>query len=330
MNRCFHSSVNSVRSFVDNIRPVNNRIGADVNDNELPITIPPEIIASSSRDQVSTVLVDLPLQCSAETNSIHHQSDDDNMNSQSLTEMHLQHQYHKRRVSIGVNSHFSETSRIDKKRRIIRNLFHIWDNQLALKLLGSRRRILEEQERHESYSHWVIHPCSKFRLALMVSILQLFVYNNYIIQSHRIIWDIVMLIILSINVTLLPVAVAFFDDSINPGWFTFNVISDVIFVTDIFLNFWTGIFTNDNSVNLELSKIRRAYFKKWLLLDCFAVFPFDYIALAVTQVKSMRSLLKASRALRVLRMIRLLSLLKLLRVARFMRYLAKWEEVHTA
>ena len=138
-----------------------------------------------------------------------------------------------------------------------------------------------------------------------------------------------MLIILSINVTLLPVAVAFFDDSINPGWFTFNVISDVIFVTDIFLNFWTGIFTNDNSVNLELSKIRRTYFKKWLLLDCFAVFPFDYIALAVTQVKSMRSLLKASRALRVLRMIRLLSLLKLLRVARFMRYLAKWEEVHT-
>ena len=174
MNRCsncFHSSVNSVRSFLDNIRPVNNRIGPDVNDNELPT---PEIIASSSRDQVSTVLVDLPLQCSAETNSIHHQSDDDNMNSQSLTEMHLQHQYHKRRVSIEVNSHFSETSRIDKKRRIIRSLFHIWDSQLALKLFGSRRRILEEQERQESYSHWVIHPCSKFRLALMVSILQLF------------------------------------------------------------------------------------------------------------------------------------------------------------
>ena len=136
-----------------------------------------------------------------------------------------------------------------------------------------------------------------------------------------------MLAILAINVMLLPVAVAFFDESINPGWITFNVFSDTFFIGDIFLNFWTGVITNENTVYLELSKIRQTYFKTWLLLDLLAVFPFDYVALIITHLKSMRALLKASRALRVLRMIRLLSLLKLLRVARFMRYLAKWEEV---
>lgn len=136
-----------------------------------------------------------------------------------------------------------------------------------------------------------------------------------------------MFIILAINVSILPVAVSFFDDSISPGWITFNVFSDALFVMDIILNFWTGIITQEGIVYLDLSKVRRKYFKSWLLPDILAVLPFDYVALMTTHMQSMTSLLMASRALRLIRLIRLLTLLKLLRVARFMRYLAKWEEV---
>ncbi len=137
-----------------------------------------------------------------------------------------------------------------------------------------------------------------------------------------------MFIFLAVNVILLPVAIAFFDDdSINPGWISFSVCSDTLFIIDIILNFWTGVITKENVVYLEFNKIRQAYLKSWFLLDVLAVLPFDYFALIAVHMQSRNSLLKASRALRILRLLRLLSLLKLVRVARFMRYLAKWEEV---
>lgn len=52
---------------------------------------------------------------------------------------------------------------VDSRRKLKRSLFHAWDNPLALKLLGTRKRIQEEQERQEHITQWVIHPCSKIR-----------------------------------------------------------------------------------------------------------------------------------------------------------------------
>ena len=47
--------------------------------------------------------------------------------------------------------------------RKLRSLFHVSDNRIALKLFGSRRGIMKEEERLKNCQHWVIHPCSKFR-----------------------------------------------------------------------------------------------------------------------------------------------------------------------
>lgn len=145
--------------------------------------------------------------------------------------------------------------------------------------------------------------------------------------SHRIYWDILMLTILSINVTFLPVAIAFFKQNVEPGWVAFNCISDFLFIIDIVLHFYTGIITTDNTVLLDLKQIRITYMKKWLVIDMISVFPFDYIVLGVTESVPVYDLLTASRALRLLRLIKLLSLLRLLKLIRFLRYLTKWEEV---
>ena len=138
-----------------------------------------------------------------------------------------------------------------------------------------------------------------------------------------------MFFILSVDVILLPVAIAFYDDSIDPGWLTLNIVTDIFFVIDIVLNFWTGLITNDNFVILELRRIRRTYFRCWLWVDLIAVCPLDYIALGLTNIASVRALLQAARILRVFRLARLLSLLRLLRVVKFMKNLSKWEEVTT-
>ena len=305
---------------MDFVTPVNNRVIPGTTSDL--VAVPPEENVSISSEQIhSAVLVDLPFQCK--------EVDEESL-PQNYTDMH---HLSYGNVHIGENSHqhlssLHHNGLIHKRRNIMRNLFHVWDSRLSLKMFGTKRRIIEEQERQESCTHWVIHPCSKFRYlsVIILSFITVIVYPC-IIYTCRIVWDIIMLLILAVNVTLLPVTVAFFDNSINPGWIVLNALSDLVFIIDIFLNFWTGIITTDNTVVLDLCQIRRAYFKKWLPIDFVAVFPFDYIALFVTHIKSMKSLLKASRALRILRMMRLLSLIRLLRVARFMRYLAKWEEV---
>ena len=46
---------------------------------------------------------------------------------------------------------------------------------------------------------------------------------------------------------VLPVSIAFYsEDQTEPVWLTLNTIIDVLFITDIFINFRTGIASTDN------------------------------------------------------------------------------------
>lgn len=137
-----------------------------------------------------------------------------------------------------------------------------------------------------------------------------------------------MFMILAINVLLLPVAIAFFDDSLNIGWIAFSMFSDICFFVDVIFNFRTGIITNENVIILEQAKICRIYLKSWFLLDIISLLPLDYIGMIIFYSYSNRdSLIMATRALRATKLVRLVTLLKLLRAIRFLRYLSKWEQV---
>lgn len=99
-----------------------------------------------------------------------------------------------------------------------------------------------------------------------------------------------MLVFLMLNVILLPLVISFSSDGVNPGWLTFSCFSDVIFLSDILLNFWTGYITEENVVILDLKQIRKFYIKRWLTLDILSVFPFDYIMLGIFQAQSLTAL----------------------------------------
>ncbi|KYM88774.1 Potassium/sodium hyperpolarization-activated cyclic nucleotide-gated channel 2 [Atta colombica] len=43
-------------------------------------------------------------------------------------------------------------------------LFQPTDNKLAMKLFGSKKALMKERIRQKAAGHWVIHPCSSFRL----------------------------------------------------------------------------------------------------------------------------------------------------------------------
>ena len=136
---------------------------------------------------------------------------------------------------------------------------------------------------------------------------------------------------LMLNVVLLPVSIAFYPDPANPGWLTFNIVSDITFLIDIVMNFWTGLITEDNQIVLNIKKLRRSYAKRWLIVDLVSLLPFDYVTFfAFSLSASSTTAVQASRVLRLLRpLTKLLSLVKLLRLVKFLHALSKWEEVCT-
>ena len=136
---------------------------------------------------------------------------------------------------------------------------------------------------------------------------------------------------LMLNVVLLPVSIAFYPDPANPGWLTFNIVSDITFLIDIVMNFWTGLITEDNQIVVNIKKLRRSYAKRWLIVDLVSLLPFDYVTFfAFSLSASSTTAVQASRVLRLLRpLTKLLSLVKLLRLVKFLHALSKWEEVCT-
>ncbi|CAL1261156.1 unnamed protein product [Larinioides sclopetarius] len=188
-------------------------------------------------------------------------------------------------------------------------LFQPSDNKLAMKLFGSKKALMKERIRQKAAGHWVIHPCSKFRLY----------------------WDLCMLFFLVANLIVLPVAISFFNDDLSTRWIAFNCLSDTVFLLDILVNFRTGIMNQDNSeqVILDPGLIARQYLRTWFFLDLISSIPLDYIFLIFNQdYEENYQLLHAGRALRILRLAKMLSLLRLLRLSRLVRYVSQWEEVY--
>lgn len=56
-------------------------------------------------------------------------------------------------------------------------------------------------------------------------------------------------VLLIFTVTILPVSIAFYSEKqLNPEWLTINILVDFLFLSDVFVNFRTGVYTSDDEV----------------------------------------------------------------------------------
>ena len=158
-----------------------------------------------------------------------------------------------------------------------------------------------------------------------------------------------MLTILTFIVVYLPVSVSFFREEsiLVPGWLTVNIVLDVLFISDIIINFRTGImmegkaekviplnllvFSIMTSVSLQIILDQKLvaihYLKTWFAVDLISSLPLDYITLIFVVNGSTGAILKISKGLRILRLVKLFRLLRLLRFSKLLQYLTIWEEV---
>ncbi|XP_053087520.1 potassium/sodium hyperpolarization-activated cyclic nucleotide-gated channel 2 [Pangasianodon hypophthalmus] len=149
-------------------------------------------------------------------------------------------------------------------------------------------------------------------------------------QKNWFYWDLVMLFLMMSNLVILPWCITFFEDQNTLPWIMFNMASDTLFLTDLILNFRTGILEDDNShIILDPQVIRRRYLQGWFLVDFISSIPVDYIFLAVDLEARLESaeVYRTARALRIVRFTKILSLLRLLRLSRLIRYIHQWEEI---
>lgn len=62
-------------------------------------------------------------------------------------------------------------------------------------------------------------------------------------------WDIMVTVLLIFTVTVLPVSIAFYSDQqLNSEWLIINILVDTLFLTDVVINFRTGILSPDDVV----------------------------------------------------------------------------------
>ncbi|XP_078490968.1 potassium/sodium hyperpolarization-activated cyclic nucleotide-gated channel 2-like [Ciona intestinalis] len=178
--------------------------------------------------------------------------------------------------------------------------------KFSLRMYGSQKAVEQEQKRQESAGSFVIHPYSNFRFY----------------------WDFFTLILLLISMIIIPVAITFFNDEMrtDSGWIAFNLCLDFWFLSDIIMNFHTGIIVEygDGDVVLDLPTIRSRYLRSWFAIDLISTLPVDYL-LQLTSGSSASA--SASRAMKLFRFAKIISLLRLLRISRLIRYVHQWEHI---
>ena len=184
-------------------------------------------------------------------------------------------------------------------RNQLQNIFAPTDHKLAMKLFGSKKALMKERVRQKEIGHWIIHPCSSFRLNF--SLLKM--KASFVTQANP-------------KVLLGPVhAVAAGGEPYHPScrhlllqWWPLHAMGRfqlrlrhhlphwhwVQFQNRCqiaIMNIWSltlkGIMKVDNieQVILDPKLIARGYMSTWFLLDLISSIPLDYIFLIFNSVR---------------------------------------------
>ena len=96
------------------------------------------------------------------------------------------------------------------------------------------------------------------------------------------VWQALMILSVCYTTIMAPIELCFDDvqASLPTGLWILDVVIDIIFLSDIVLNFHLAIVV-DHRLNVDKSTIRRKYLRKWFAIDAIGSFPGDTIFLIV-------------------------------------------------
>lgn len=151
-------------------------------------------------------------------------------------------------------------------------------------------------------SMFTIHPGSKFVSA----------------------WSYITLSLLAYTCSILPYNVCFGDGAtIFSTLFFIEVICDILFILDLFFNFFIGYYDEDKDKLIMSNKeIACNYMKGWFIIDLVSTFPFNYLEYLGNGDPSQRNK-SLNKLIRLTKLPRLYKLIKLFKLLRFLKFLKK-------
>lgn len=89
-------------------------------------------------------------------------------------------------------------------------------------------------------------------------------------------WNLMMLVII-IEISLFTPYRIPFEDVTPPSWFYIDVITDFLFLIDVFLNFITAVEKDNGELCIDRVEIVTSYLKSWFLIDITSSIPITLI-----------------------------------------------------
>jgi len=137
--------------------------------------------------------------------------------------------------------------------------------------------------------------------------------------SFRVNWDLALGAIILYSVVIIPYRLGFGVEIKRPSAnFIVDSCIDVIFLSDMVLNFFTGYYDSNELFVTDLRLIRRHYLRTWFTVDLLSTVPVDLLV---------ELLVGGGGALRSLKLIRTLRLAKLARLKKLSRVVAQLEDI---
>ena len=136
-------------------------------------------------------------------------------------------------------------------------------------------------------------------------------------NTSRLRWDFVIVLAVLYNCLVIPMRIGFGDDKFGP-LSAIDLLIDLMFMSDIFVNFVTGYFrtikdTGEQQLVLSQPAAALHYARSWFFFDMIASLPVDFMLLLKVSPK-------------VLLYMRFPRMLRLMRLPRLFRYMNRWEE----
>ena len=131
----------------------------------------------------------------------------------------------------------------------------------------------------------------------------------------KIIWNILIMFLLLYTATVLPYRVCF-NQLQSPKWMLADMVIDLIFLSDVVINFNTAQVSISERLIYSRKEIAKNYLKSWFFIDFFSSIPIDFI---ISNNNSSSAYNKFFRIFRVSRIYRIIKILRLLKLMRFLK-----------
>ena len=142
------------------------------------------------------------------------------------------------------------------------------------------------------------------------------------------VWETTKFCLLLYTLLYLPTKVAFIDDNNFVLLYWIDKGIDVIFVSDIFLTFFTPVYVKVDMI-ISLKDIAKNYISGWFFLDVISVLPFeDFMTLIGRKSTSVELLAGLTKAFRLMRLMRLIRLFKAFDFTNADNYFLKFMDTH--